>query len=131
MYADTFHIELAKIAPKADFSIDVDDYRRPCGGIILANPNAPTGILLARGDIEKLLKEHTNAVVVIDEAYIDFADVAHASAVELVKQYDNLVVVQTFSKSRALAGLRVGMAFANPSLIEALTRYKNLSLIHI
>lgn len=125
VYADTFHIELAKIALKADFSIDVDDYRRPCGGIILANPNAPTGILLARGDIEKLLKEHTNAVVVIDEAYIDFADVAHASAVELVKQYDNLVVVQTFSKSRALAGLRVGMAFANPSLIEALTRYKN------
>lgn len=125
VYADTFHVELSKIALKANFSVDVNDYRRPCGGIILANPNAPTGMLLPLADIEKLLKEHNNAVIVIDEAYIDFADTPHASAVSLIDQYDNLIVTQTLSKSRSLAGLRVGMAFANPSLIEALNRYKN------
>lgn len=125
VYADTFHVELSKIALKANFSVDVNDYRRPCGGIILANPNAPTGMLLPLADIEKLLKEHNNAVIVIDEAYIDFADIPHASAVSLIDQYDNLIVTQTLSKSRSLAGLRVGMAFANPSLIEALNRYKN------
>lgn len=125
VYADTFHVNLVTIALKADFSIDVDDYRRPCSGIIIANPNAPTGVLLPLADIEKLLQEHRNAVIVIDEAYIDFADTPHASAVSLIDKYDNLVVTQTFSKSRSLAGLRVGMAFANHSLIEALNRYKN------
>ena len=125
VYADTFHVDLVTIALKADFSIDVDDYRRPCSGIIIANPNAPTGVLLPLADIEKLLQEHRNAVIVIDEAYIDFADTPNASAVSLIDKYDNLVVTQTFSKSRSLAGLRVGMAFANHSLIEALNRYKN------
>ena len=125
VYADTFHVELTTIPLKADFSIDVDDYRRPCSGIIIANPNAPTGILLSLAEIEKLLQEHRNAVIVIDEAYIDFADMPNASAVSLIDKYDNLVVTQTFSKSRSLAGLRVGMAFANSSLIEALNRYKN------
>ena len=130
VYADTFAVDLTKIPLKADFRIDVDDYRRPCGGIIIANPNAPTGILLTLADIEKILKEHPNAVIVIDEAYIDFydgdlADTPNASAVSLINTYDNLLVTQTFSKSRSLAGLRVGMAFGNPSLIEALNRYKN------
>lgn len=125
VYADTFNVELTKIALKSDFSIDVSDYRRPCSGIIIANPNAPTGILLPLSDIEQLLKEHSNAVIVIDEAYIDFCDTPNASAVSLIDKYDNLVVTQTFSKSRSLAGLRVGMAFANASLIEALNRYKN------
>ncbi len=130
VYADTFNVNLAKIALKTDFTIDVDDYRRPCSGIIIANPNAPTGILLPLADIEKLLKEHPNAVIVIDEAYIDFydgtfADTPTASAVSLINAYDNLLVTQSFSKSRSLAGLRVGMAFGNYSLIEALNRYKN------
>lgn len=125
VYADTFGVELINIALQQDFTIDVNDFRRPCGGIIIANPNAPTGILLAVGDIEKLLTEHPYAVIVIDEAYIDFADTPDASAVRLINQYDNLIVTQTFSKSRSLAGLRVGMAFANASLIEALNRYKN------
>lgn len=126
--ADTFSINMIKIPLSADFSIDVNDYRRPCGGIIIANPNAPTGVLLSLADVEKLVQEHTNAVIVIDEAYIDFAKTADgesASAVSLINKYENLIVVQTFSKSRSLAGLRVGMAFANHSLIEALNRYKN------
>ncbi len=128
VYADTFSINLIKIPLSSDFSIDVNDYRRPCGGIIIANPNAPTGVLLSLADIEKLVQEHTNAVIVIDEAYIDFAKLPEgqcASAVSLINHYENLIITQTFSKSRSLAGLRVGMAFANHSLIEALNRYKN------
>ena len=129
VYAETFGVSLIKIPLAADFSIDTDDYRQPCGGIIIANPNAPTGKLLSLEAIAKLAGEHPNAVIVIDEAYIDFAHTAEgqgsASAISLIDTYDNIVVIQTFSKSRSLAGLRVGMAFANVSLIEALTRMKN------
>lgn len=128
VYADTFGIDLVRIPLLADFGIDPDDYRQPSGGIIIANPNAPTGMLMSLAVVEKLCSEHSNSVVVIDEAYIDFAvssDGQPVSAVSLIDKYDNLLVTQTFSKSRALAGLRVGMAFANPSLIEALTRMKN------
>ena len=131
VYAQTFGVELVKIALEEDFSIDPDAYRQPCSGIIIANPNAPTGLLLSLADIRKLAGEHSNAVVVIDEAYIDFAQIkdndsdAQVSAVSLINDFDNILVTQTFSKSRSLAGLRVGMAFGNPSLIEALTRMKN------
>lgn len=131
VYAQTFGIELVKIALEADFSIDPDAYRQPCSGIIIANPNAPTGLLLSLADIRKLASEHPNAAVVIDEAYIDFAQGEGAdatesvSAISLINELDNLLVTQTFSKSRSLAGLRVGMAFGNASLIEALTRMKN------
>lgn len=129
VYAQTFNVKLVKIALEDDFSIDPDAYRQPCSGIIIANPNAPTGMLFALSDISKLANEHPNAVIVIDEAYIDFAQVNSAgeavSAISLINDFDNLLVTQTFSKSRSLAGLRVGMAFSNPSLIEALTRMKN------
>lgn len=129
VYAQTFGVELVKIALEDDFSIDPDAYRQPCSGIIIANPNAPTGMLLALSDISKLANEHPNAVIVIDEAYIDFAQANSAgeavSAISLINEFDNLLVTQTFSKSRSLAGLRVGMAFGNASLIEALTRMKN------
>ena len=131
VYAQTFGVELVKIALEADFSVDPDAYRQPCSGIIIANPNAPTGMLLSLADIRKLASEHPNAAVVIDEAYIDFAkssgdDVTESvSAISLINELDNLLVTQTFSKSRSLAGLRVGMAFGNASLIEALTRMKN------
>ncbi|WP_227429970.1 histidinol-phosphate transaminase [Psychrobacter sp. I-STPA6b] len=131
VYAETFGVDLVKIPLQDDFSINPDDYRQPCGGIIIANPNAPTGLLMSLSDIRKLASEHPNAVVVIDEAYIDFAEPQQigepesVSAVSLIDEFDNIVVTQTFSKSRSLAGLRVGMAFANPSLIEALTRMKN------
>lgn len=130
VYAQTFGVELVQIALEADFSVDPDAYRQPCSGIIIANPNAPTGLLLSLADIRKLAGEHPNAVIVIDEAYIDFAATADdadssVSAVSLIDEFDNLLVTQTFSKSRSLAGLRVGMAFGNVSLIEALTRMKN------
>lgn len=128
VYAETFSIELVEIPLQADFSIDPDDYRQPCSGIIIANPNAPTGLLMSLDNIRKLASEHPNAVIVIDEAYIDFArgeQGESVSAVSLIGEYDNILVTQTFSKSRSLAGLRVGMAFGNASLIEALTRMKN------
>lgn len=128
VYAETFDIELVKIPLRDDFSIETDDYRQPCSGIIIANPNAPTGLLMSLDAIDKLATEHPNAVVVIDEAYIDFAsstDGEPVSAVHLIHKHDNLLVTQTFSKSRSLAGLRVGMAFGDVSLIEALTRMKN------
>ena len=131
VYAQTFGIDLIQIALEEDFSIDPDAYRQPCSGIIIANPNAPTGLLLSLDDIRKLAGEHNNAVIVIDEAYIDFAGAAdgssdsEVSAVSLINEFDNILVTQTFSKSRSLAGLRVGMAFGNISLIEALTRMKN------
>ena len=128
VYAQTFSVKLIQIPLENDFSIDPDAYRQPCSGIIIANPNAPTGLLLALDDIRKLANEHPNAVIVIDEAYIDFAstdDRKSVSAISLINNFDNLLVTQTFSKSRSLAGLRVGMAFGNASLIEALTRMKN------
>ena len=131
VYAQTFGIELVQIALEEDFSIDPDAYRQPCSGIIIANPNAPTGLLLSLADIRKLASEHSNSVIVIDEAYIDFARAADGSsdaeisAVSLINEFDNILVTQTFSKSRSLAGLRVGMAFGSASLIEALTRMKN------
>lgn len=128
VYAETFGIELTQIPLQADFTIDPDDYRQPCSGIIIANPNAPTGLLMSLDSVRKLAGEHPNAVIVIDEAYIDFARAdngAPVSALSLIGEFDNLLVTQTFSKSRSLAGLRVGMAFGNPSLIEALTRMKN------
>ena len=131
VYAQTFGIELVQIALEEDFSIDPDAYRQPCSGIIIANPNAPTGLLLSLADIRKLASEHSNSVIVIDEAYIDFARAADSSsdaeisAVSLINEFDNILVTQTFSKSRSLAGLRVGMAFGNASLVEALTRMKN------
>ena len=131
VYAQTFGVDLIQIPLEEDFSVDPDTYRQPCSGIIIANPNAPTGLLLSLDDIRKLAGEHSNAVIVIDEAYIDFAQSTGnnqdttVSAISLINEFDNILVTQTFSKSRSLAGLRVGMAFGNASLIEALTRMKN------
>lgn len=112
-----------QIVPLSDsFEIRVEDYFRPNGGIIFPNPNAPTGRLLALGEIERLLAHNTDSVVVIDEAYIDFGG---DSAIPLIDRYPNLLVVQTLSKSRSLAGLRVGFAAGHVALIEALERVKN------
>ena len=104
------------------FEIKVDDYLRPNGGIIFPNPNAPTGRLVPVAEIERLLQANTASVVVIDEAYVDFGGV---SCVSLVKQYPQLLVTHTLSKSHALAGLRVGYATGHPQLIEALNRVKD------
>ncbi|MFZ1830735.1 MAG: histidinol-phosphate transaminase [Candidatus Competibacteraceae bacterium] len=122
VYCGLYGIDFTTIPLAEDFTLRVADYQRPNGGIIFANPNAPTGCLLPLADIEKLLEHHQDSVVVIDEAYIDFGG---ATAIGLVKRYPNLLVTQTLSKSRSLAGLRVGLAVGHAELIEALERVKN------
>lgn len=122
VYCGLYEIDYRTPALNAQFEIDVADYCQPNGGIIFPNPNAPTGILLPLTAIETILQANPNTVVVVDEAYIDFGG---DSAVALVAQYPNLLVVQTLSKSRSLAGLRVGLALGQPHLIEALERVKN------
>jgi histidinol-phosphate aminotransferase len=102
--------------------INLADYTGPAGAIILANPNAPTGVPLSRAEISALLDAQPNIPVVIDEAYVDFGG---ESAISLITAHPNLLVVQTMSKSRALAGLRVGYAIGDAGLIEALTRVKD------
>ncbi|MGB2130663.1 MAG: histidinol-phosphate transaminase [Marinobacterium sp.] len=122
VYIDLYGIEAQHLPLTADFRIDLEQYRQPNGGIIFANPNAPTGISVSLDEIRTLLDHNTDSVVVVDEAYVDFgAD----SAIALIDQYPNLLVTQTFSKSRSLAGLRIGCAFGHPELIEALERVKN------
>ncbi len=121
-WAGLYGIPLRELPLRADFTLDPDDYRGPCAGIVIANPNAPTGIALPLDAIRAVLTANPDAVVIVDEAYVDFgAD----SAAALVAEYGNLLVVQTFSKSRSLAGLRVGFALGHPDLIEALTRVKD------
>jgi len=102
--------------------VRIADYRRPCSAILLANPNAPTGITLSRQTIGQLVAEHPDQLVVVDEAYVDFGG---ESAVPLVARHDNLLIVHTLSKSRALAGLRVGFAVGQRPLIDALERVKD------
>ena len=122
VYCRLYGIEYATVPLRDGMRIALDDYRRPCGGIVFANPNAPTGIALPLADIEALLVAKPDCVVLVDEAYVDFGA---ASAVALVARYPNLLVVHTLSKSRSLAGLRVGFALGQSSLIEALDRVKN------
>lgn len=122
VYAKLFNISYEEIALNDDFTLPVEDFFNSEGGVIFPNPNAPTSIYLELEHIEAILQNNPDQVVIIDEAYVDFAT---ASAASLVNKYDNLLVVQTTSKSRALAGLRVGFALGNESLIQALIRMKD------
>lgn len=122
VYCQLFGIASRIIPLAEDFCIDLDHYRQPNGGVIFPNPNAPTGMALPLEDIARFARDNRDSVVVVDEAYIDFGG---ASAVPLTRELDNLLVVQTLSKSRALAGLRVGLAIGHPDLIEGLERVKN------
>jgi len=122
VYCGLYGIEKVEVPLTKDLTINVADYQQPNGGVILPNPNAPTGEILSIAAIVRLLKANPDSVVVIDEAYIDFGG---SSAAQLVPEFDNLLVVQTLSKSRSLAGLRVGFAFGQSHLIEALERVKN------
>jgi histidinol-phosphate aminotransferase len=122
VYCGLYDIAYQTIPLNDQFEIDPAGYDIPNGAIIFPNPNAPTGRLLPRSTVELLLKRHSDSVVVVDEAYIDFGGV---TAISLVDRYPNLLVIQTLSKSRSLAGLRVGFAIGHADLIDALERVKN------
>jgi histidinol-phosphate aminotransferase len=122
VWAQLFGIACETVPLDDAMRIRVEDYRREAGSIVIANPNAPTGIALPRAEIARLLEEHPDIPVLIDEAYVDFGG---ESAVPLIAGHPNLLVVQTMSKSRALAGLRVGYALGDAALIEALRRVKD------
>jgi histidinol-phosphate aminotransferase len=122
VYCRLFDIAFEAVPLDDAMQVRVADYRRPSGAIIVPNPNAPTGVALSRAQIATLLEEHPDAPVVIDEAYVDFGA---ETAIPLVANHPNLLVVQTMSKSRALAGLRVGYAIGDVALIEALTKVKD------
>lgn len=122
VYSQFFGVQTKQIPLNEKFEIDISDYEQENGGIIITNPNAPTSIALGLNKIEQVLKANPNRVIVIDEAYVDFGA---ESAVDLVSRYENLVVCQTTSKSRSLAGLRVGFAIGQAHLIAALEAVKN------
>jgi histidinol-phosphate aminotransferase len=122
VYCKLYQVDYRTVPLDDTYSIRVADYGQANGGIIVANPNAPTGRTLPLDDIEALLKANPDSVVVVDEAYVDFGG---ESAVPLVSRYPNLLVVQTLSKSRSLAGLRVGFAIGHVDLIDGLQRVKN------
>ena len=122
VYCGLYGVSFEQIPLDDAFCIRVEDYARENGGIIFPNPNAPTGRLLALDAVEQMCQQSPNSVVLVDEAYIDFGG---ETAVGLVATYPNLLVCQTLSKSRSLAGSRVGLAIGQPHLIEALERVKN------
>lgn len=133
VYCQLYQIDYDLVALNDRFEIDVKEYSRDNGGIIFPNPNAPTGIGLSRSAIISLLEQNPRSVVIVDEAYIDYAQKSEASldsqsvtsVVDLTHQYNNLLVVHTLSKSRAFAGMRIGYAVGHIGLIEALQRVKN------
>ena len=122
VYCRLYQINYQQIPLREDLTLHIDDYKQDNGGIIFPNPNAPTGILLSLAEIKNLLRLQPDSVIVVDEAYIDFGG---ESAIQLVMDYPNLVVTQSFSKSRSLAGMRLGFAIAQPEIIAALTRVKD------
>lgn len=121
VWADMLRVPYEVQPLKEDFTIDVADYEKENGGIIFPNPNAPTGVLLETDKIEQILQKNKDVIVVVDEAYIDFGG---KSALPLIQKYDNLLVVQTFSKSRSMAGIRIGYAMGNEKLIRYLSDVK-------
>src|SRR5690625_1442553 len=122
VYANIFAIPVEEVPVNGDFSLPIENFFNAEGGVILPNPNAPTSLFAPLDQLEKIVKNNPDNVVIIDEAYVDFAE---ASAATLIPKYDNLLVIQTTSKSRALAGLRVGYALGQEELIQGLTRIKD------
>jgi len=122
VWADLFKIPYNRPALDENFCIKKEDYFAENGGIVIANPNAPTSIAMPLADIEEIVAKNPDSVVIIDEAYVDFGG---ESALPLVKKYDNLLVVQTFSKSRSMAGMRIGFAIGSRALIDAMYAVRN------
>ena len=125
VYCKLLGIEYQTVPLSEHFEIQVSDYQAPNGGIIFPNPNAPTGRAIPRSEIESLVSRNTDSVVVIDEAYVDYGTESCIPLLSGAACPENLLVVHTLSKSRALAGLRVGFAVGHPALIEGLERVKN------
>ena len=121
VWAEVYRIPYKQIPLNEQFEINIEDYRIENGGIVIANPNAPTGVSKGKAWIEDFLKEHRDSVVIVDEAYVDFGA---ESVIDLIDSYENLLVVQTFSKSRSMAGMRIGMAFGCENLIKYLKDVK-------
>ena len=121
VWADVYRIPYERQPLNDDFEIVKEDYYKENGGVIFPNPNAPTGVLQRLESIEEIVSHNRDVVVIVDEAYIDFGGV---SALELIHKYDNLLVVQTYSKSRSMAGLRVGYAMGNEKLIKYMNDVK-------
>lgn len=121
VWAELYHIPYECPAVDADFRLKQEDYGRENGGIIFPNPNAPTAIYENLTFVEEMIQMNKDVIVIVDEAYIDFAG---PSAIELVDKYENLLVVQTFSKSRSMAGMRIGYAIGQPALIRYLNDVK-------
>lgn len=121
VWADLFRIPYEVKALRDDFTIDAADYEQECGGIVIPNPNAPTGIAEPVSFFENIVKKHPECMVIIDEAYVDFGA---ESCLPLTEKYDNVLVVRTFSKSRSLAGSRIGYAIGNPALVKYLSDVK-------
>ncbi|MBR5356712.1 MAG: histidinol-phosphate transaminase [Lachnospiraceae bacterium] len=121
VWANVYRIPYKEIPLNEDFTITVEDYLQENGGVVIANPNAPTGEALPLSSIERIIKENKESVVIVDEAYVDFGA---ESAVSLIDKYENLLVVQTFSKSRSMAGLRIGLAFGCEKIIKYLNDVK-------
>lgn len=121
VWAELYRIPYKTCALKDDWNIDPKDYLQENGGIVIANPNAPTGLEASQEVIEEIIKANRDSVVIVDEAYVDFGG---TSAIPLIEKYDNLLVVQTFSKSRSMAGLRIGFAIGNEKLIKYLSDAK-------
>lgn len=117
VWADLFRIPFRQVPLNDDFTITPSDYFVENGGVVIANPNAPTGVLLPLDQIEEIVKRNPDVVVIVDEAYIDFGG---ESALPLIDKYENLLVVQTFSKSRSMAGMRIGYAFGCKKIIKYL-----------
>ena len=121
VWAELYKIPYKTVPLDDNFKIIKEDYLQENGGIVIANPNAPTSINLPLADVEFIIKNNPDSVVIVDEAYVDFGG---ESAVPLLKKYENLMVVQTFSKSRSMAGMRIGYAFASDKIIQAMNDVK-------
>ncbi len=122
VYCGLYRVDAVSVPLNDRFEINLKDYMQPNGGVIFPNPNAPTGRFLPLDEIEAFLKVNKDSVIVVDEAYVDFGG---ESAISLINRYPNILVIQTLSKSRSLAGLRVGFAVGNEVLIDGLERVKN------
>ncbi len=121
VWADLFQIPYETQMLDEEFHIHKEDYYKENGGVIFPNPNAPTGLFLPLSEVEDIVEHNQDVIVIVDEAYIDFGG---TSALELIRKYENLLVVQTFSKARSMAGMRIGYAIGHPDLIRAINDVK-------